>query len=321
MPKFLLAICLGLSFSANAQFEDVNAVAEDLIFLTEKYISPAAEASAYQSSGGWFTHFTPKKLWDVEVSLQFNALLISDKNKTFLIDEAELQNIKIQGAQTTANSPSALGGDDVVVLEGSINNETFEFDAPEGINENSVKHGQLQTTLGLWKQTNLIVRYAPNIKINKTKYQSYGFGLSHHLNQWIKPLKESSYHFGVLVNYSNYKVEDDFNEADLILGTINSIKVNGETYGFNILASKSVKQFDFSSSVGLITSKFEYGVGGSGDLLLQILNDSLKDLEKSKTSFKADLNVNYRFKDFSFNTMFTFGNYSNINLGINYNIN
>lgn len=321
MHKFLFAVCLGFSLSANAQFEDVNAVAEDLIFLTEKYISPAAEASAYQASGGWFSNFTPKKLWDVEVSLQFNALLIPKKAKTFLIDEAELQNISVQGSQTFAYSPTALGGDNVQVLEGSINGEVFEFDAPEGINDSSVKHGQIQAAVGLWKQTNLIVRYAPNIKINKTKYQSFGVGLSHHLNQWINPLKNSSYNFGVLVNYSNYKVNDDFNEADLILGTINSIAVSGTSFGGSFVASKSIKQFDFSTAIGFMSSKFEYSVGGEGDLLLQILNDSLEGLEASKTNFKADVNVNYRIKDFSINTMLTFGDYTNLNFGINYNLN
>ena len=40
MHKLLLGICLGLSLTANAQFEDVNAVAEDLIFLTENIFLP-----------------------------------------------------------------------------------------------------------------------------------------------------------------------------------------------------------------------------------------------------------------------------------------
>lgn len=317
--RSLLFILLSLSsFFAQAQFQDVNAVAEDLIFLTEKYISPAANASVYQASGGWYSNFTPKDLFDVEVSLQYNMLLIPNRNKTFLVNELELQNVKVQGNATTANIPTALGGDQVVVLEGSINGNPFEFDAPEGINDSSIMHGQIQASVGLWKQTNVTLRYAPNMKINKTKYQSYGLGLSHHLNQWIKPLKESSYHFGVLLTYSNYQVEDDFSEADLRLGTINSIAVKGDTYTYNIVVSKSIKKFDFSSSIGLTTSKFDYSVGGSGELLLDVLNTALEDLNTSKTLFKADLNVNYRINNFSINTMLTVGDYSNLNFGLNY---
>ncbi len=320
MRKFVLLACLCTSF-AQAQFEDVAAVAEDLIFLTEKYISPAAEASVYQASGGWYTNFTPKNTFDVEISLQYNLLFIPNNRKTFLINEAELQNIGIQGNATMAEVPTALGGDDVVVLEGHIGEETFEFDSPEGIGQETVKHGQIQATVGLWKQTNLIARFAPNIKINDTKYSSFGIGLAHHLNQWIKPMRESSYHLGLLVTYTNYSVEDEFSDADLILGTINAIKVDGESFGFNLVASKSVKQFDFSTSIGLASTKFNYNVGGTGDLLLDSLNIALEDLDKSETNVKFDLNVNYRISDFSINTMLTFGEFANLNMGISYNIN
>ena len=320
MRKLVIVACLFTSL-AQAQFEDVAAVAEDLIFLTEKYISPAAEASVYQASGGWYSNFTPKKTFDVEISLQYNLLFIPNSRKTFVINEAELQNIGIQGGATIAEVPTALGGDNVVVLEGQIGDDTFEFDSPEGIGQETVKHGQIQATLGLWKETNLIARFAPNIKINDTKYSSFGIGLSHGLNQWIKPLKNSSYHFGALITYTNYSVEDEFNDADLILGTINAIKVDGESFGFNLVASKSVKQFDFSTSVGLASTKFTYNVGGSGELLLDSLNVALEDLDKSQTNVKFDLNINYRIKDFSINTMLTFGEFANLNMGVSYNIN
>ncbi|PNQ73424.1 hypothetical protein C1T31_07895 [Hanstruepera neustonica] len=328
MRKVILLCCF-CPFFGYSQFEgfqnDLDAVTQDLIFLTEKYISPAADASVYQASGGWYTNFTPKSKFDVEISLQYNLLFIPNSKKNFIVNESELQNLGIQGTATSAQIPTALGGDNFVVLEGRIGEETFEFDSPEGIGQETVKHGQIQATVGLWKQTNLIVRYAPNIKINETKYSSFGFGLAHHLNQWIKPLMESSYHFGLLMTYTNYYVEDEFNEADLILGTINAIKVKGNSIGFNLVASKSVKQFDFSTAIGLASTKFNYEVGGSNKQdfidVLGYLNDSLGSLEGTETNVKFDLNVNYRIKDFSLNTMLTLGQYANLNMGVSYNIN
>jgi hypothetical protein len=303
----------------------VGQVAQDLIILTEQYISPAADASVYQASGGWYSNFTPKKLFDVEVSLQYNLLFIPNKYKTFVVNETELQNIGIQGSQTSAEIPTALGNDDVVVLEGQIGDATFDFDAPEGIGQNTVKHGQIQATVGLWKQSNLIIRYSPNININDTDYSSFGIAIGHHLNQWIGPIKDSSYHFGVLASYTSYSVEDEFNEANLILATISGIKVDGDSFGFNFVASKSIKQFDFSAALGLTSSKFDYEVTGSNvdeNLdILGLLNESLGDLNNTDTNIKFDVNINYRIKDFSFNTMLTFGDFANLNLGLNYNIN
>ncbi len=309
------------AYFVHAQFQDVSAVASDLIFLTEKYISPAAEASVYQAFGGWYTDVAPKDLFEVELALQYNMLIVPSRSRSFYVNEAELQNVSILGPQTSAQLPTALGNDNIVALQGTINGGVFEFDAPEGINNKTIKHSQLQATVGLWKNTNVIVRYAPNLKINDANYQSYGVGVSHNLNQWIKPLKTSSYHLGVLFNYVSTSVDDTFNPVDLSLGTINGILVNGETFGFSVLGSKSYKKFRFLTSLSLASSKFDYEVSGNGDFLLGILNSSLARLNTSKVNFKGDVGVVYKLNDFSLSSMFTFGNYYNFNMGINYSFN
>ena len=303
---------------ALAQFEDVGAIAEDLVYLADEYVSPAAEGSAYQSSGGWYTSAKKKELWDLEISLQGNLLFIPNKSKTFIIDEARLQNLSIQG--DNASTPTALGGDNFIVLEGYIGDESFEFDSPEGINESYVRHAQLQASLGLWEGTTLIGRYSPKIKINKTYYQIVGFGLLHNISQWIPTIKETSFNLAGIITYSFYSVSDTFSAVKLPIGTLNSVVVDGESLMFNLIASKQLNKFNLSSGVGLTSSKFEYVMGGEGELVLNTLNQALGTLDKSKTNFKADIGVDYRFYNFSVNTMLTFGNYTNLVFGINYNL-
>ena len=314
--KYLLFFYSAISF---AQFDDVSDIAEDLVFLADKYVSPAAEASAYQSSGGWYTSAKKKELWDLEISLQGNLLFIPNKAKNFLLNESDLINLSIQGDATSASLPTALGGDDFVVIEGNIGDDPFEFDSPEGINESYVKHAQLQASLGLWKGTSLIGRFSPKIKINKTYYQILGFGVQHNLSQWIPSIKETSFDLSGLLTYSFYSVSDTFSEVNLPIGTLNSVVVDGESLMFNIIASKQIEKFTFSTAIGLTSSKFDYKVGGDGDLVLNTLNQALGTLNESKTNFKGDFGIDYRFYDFSVNTMLTLGNYSNLIFGINYN--
>ena len=314
--KYLLFFYSAISF---AQFDDVSDIAEDLVFLADKYVSPAAEASAYQSSGGWYTSAKKKELWDLEISLQGNLLFIPNKAKNFLLNESDLINLSIQGDPTSASLPTALGGDNFVVIEGSIGDDSFEFDSPEGINESFVKHAQLQASLGLWKGTSLIGRFSPKIKINKTYYQILGFGVQHNLSQWIPSIKETSFDLSGLLTYSFYSVSDTFSAVNLPIGTLNSVVVDGESLMFNIIASKQIEKFTFSTAIGLTSSKFDYKVGGDGDLVLNTLNQALGTLNESKTNFKGDFGIDYRFYDFSVNTMLTLGNYSNLIFGINYN--
>lgn len=305
---------------ALAQLEDVSAIAFDMVYLSDQYVKPAAEAAAYQSSGGWYTSAKKKELWDLEISLQGNLLFIPNKSKNFLIDESNLQNLSIQGEVTTSLSPTALGEDNYVVLEGSIGDEDFEFDSPEGINEPYLRHAQLQASLGLWEGTTLIGRYSPKIKINKTYYQLLGFGIQHNLSQWIPSIRETSFNIAGLISYSFYSVSDNFSEVNLSNETLNSVTVDGESLILNLIASKQIKQFNISAGLGLISSKFDYKVGGKGVLLLPVLNQALGGVNRSKTNFKADIGVDYQFYDFSINSMFTFGNYANLILGINYNL-
>jgi len=320
MRSFSLLFFLSTSI-AFAQFEDIEDIADDLVFLSAQYVDPAAEAAVYQSSGGWFTSAKKKELWDLEISIQGNILFIPNKNREFLIEESQLQNLIIQGPETTALSPTALGGDNTVVLEGHIDEDVFEFDSPEGLNESYVKHAQIQAGLGLWFGTTFIVRYSPKIKFDKTYYQILGVGLQHNVSQWIPFLNESGFDIAGLITYSNYTVSDNFSDINLPLETVlNSVKVDGESYMFNLIASKQVKKFNFSTALGMTTTNFEYTIGGEGEFVLPILNRVLNAADNSLNNFKMDLGVDYKIHDFSINTMLTFGNYTNLIFGVNYNL-
>ncbi|MBT8393971.1 MAG: hypothetical protein HKO81_02110 [Flavobacteriaceae bacterium] len=305
---------------AYAQFDDVSAIAGDLVYLADKYVSPAADASVYQFSGGWYTSAKKKDLWDLEVSLQGNFLFIPNNSKSFLIDQANLQNLSIKGTETTALTPTALGGKNIVVLEGILGDDTFEFDSPQGIDESYIKHAQIQASLGLWKGTTLVSRFSPKIQINKTYYQVLGFGLQHNLSQWIPSLNDSSFSLAGLVTYSFYTVGDKFTPVSLPIGELSSVIVDGQSFMFNVVASKQIDRFNFSSAVGITSSKFDYKVGGKGSLVINTLNQALGTLNESISNFKADLGIDYRIDDFSINTMLTFGKYTNLIFGLNYNL-
>ena len=315
--KYLLLFYSAMAF---AQFDDVSAIAGDLVNLADKYVSPAAEASVYQFSGGWYTSAKTKDLWDLEISIQGNLLFIPNKSKNFILNEADLQNLSIKGEETSASTPTALGGDNTIVLEGFIGDDVFEFDSPQGIDESYVKHGQLQASLGLWKGTSLIGRFSPKIKINKTYYQILGFGVQHNLSQWFSNGRENSIDLAGLFTYSFYTIGDTFTPVNLPIGSLNSVIVDGESLTFNLVASKQIKRFTVSSAVGITSSRFDYEVGGQGDLVINTLNQALGTLNESKTNFKADLGIDYRINNFSINTMFTFGNYANLIFGLNYNL-
>lgn len=314
---FILFILPVLCLSQN---QDLDDLAGDLIFLTGQYVEPAAQATIYQSSSGWFKNAKALNLWEVDLSLQANALFLPKRKQNFDISEANLVNLGIQGNQTTATIPTALGGESNVVLEGSIDDEIIEIDAPEGLNQSVFNYFQIQAAIGLWKGTTFITRYSPKIKINKTYYQIFGVGLQHNISQWIPAIDSSKFNLAALVSYSKYNVSDEFSPANLVLGSINSINVEGNSILFSVLASKTIKKLDFTAAIGITKSEFTYKIGGDGELLLLVLNTALETLEGDETNLKGDLGVNYNFNKFSINSNISFGAFTNLIIGFNYKL-
>ena len=132
-------------------------------------------------------------------------------------------------------------------------------------------------------------------------------------------MNQSSFSLAGLITYSFYTVGDKFTPVSLPIGELNSVIVDGQSYMFNIIATKELDKFSFSTALGVTSSKFDYKVGGDGELVLNTLNQALGALNESKTNFKGDFGIDYRFYDFSINTMLILGNYSNLIFGFNYN--
>jgi hypothetical protein len=316
----LLFIILISPIVCLSQNEDLDNLVGDLIFLTGQYVEPAAQATIYQSSGGWFKNAKAQALWDLDISFQANALFLPKKKRNFSVSESELVNLSIQGSETSATIPTALGGESTVVFLGSIDDDIVEIEAPEGLNQSVFNYYQFQTSLGLWKGTSLITRYSPKIKINKTHYQIFGVGLKHNISQWFPNVDANRFNLAALISYSNYNVSDQFSPSDLVLGTIDSINVDGESYLFSVLGTQSVNKFDFTASIGVTKSAFNYKIGGDGELLLLLLNTALTTLEGEETNVKGDFGVNYNFSNFSINSNITIGAFTNLIIGINYSI-
>jgi len=321
-----LAVGLFSFFSVVSQAqtfaEDVEDVVVDLTGLAEAYITPAAEGVAHQTTNGWFsTAKVSDQAWQITTSVQGNLLFIPNKRRTFLVDENELRNIRIVGNQTTAESPTSIGDDNTIELEGNIGEDNFMFDTPEGINENTFWQPQFQVGVTIPYKTEVILRYAPRVSVSDAKYQSFGFGVHHNLSQWIKPLNESSWHISTLVYYTNFDVSTAFDDIDLILGNLNAIDSDSDAFGFNLIGSKSFKQFTFSGALNITTSRYEYSVGGTGEQLLQVLNAAIENIDNTQTFATGQLGVRYQWYDFSMFTSLSFGEFQNLIVGINYRFN
>lgn len=316
---FYVLLCSSIPSICAQTNQDIDDVVFDLILLSQEYINPAAIGVSYQASAGWYTSAAKKEQWHLELSLQGGVLALPDRFKTFSINQSELRNLSVLDQGERVTFPTSIGGTEISRLEGTINGDTFQFDAPEGIDEDYVSQVQIQAALTVWKGTTLIGRFSPRVEIKETSYNTFGIGLHHNVSQWFQNTP-STFSLGALIAYSNFNVEDTFSNINVVIGNLNSVEVQGDSFTYQLTATQQLNKFSISGGLGFISSTFDYEVGGDGDLILSILNTVLNNTSNSNTEFKADLGLDYKIGDFSINSMLTFGRFANLTLGLNYNL-
>lgn len=332
--KILLMLSfMGSSFSllySQSVLQDVEFVLEDMLLLSERYVTSGADASAYQSTSGWASSAKSLDLFQIDASIHVNTLFIPNNRRSYTITNDELNALRIRGEES-ASIPTVLGGDTTTFFDFDIGGDPNELQAFEGVDDKQLFHPFLQASVGLWKETDLTVRYSPDIKISDSEYGIFGVGIKHNISQYFrKEDTDSPFEVALQVAYSNFNSDFSFDafqidDPDAMAGEapllfVDRVDVSADSWLFEALASKQVENFEFFGGIGVIANDVEFMMSGQEGLILGVLNNLLEGLDPSKTIVKGDLGVNYHIGDFYISNAFTFGEFLNYNLSFHYKI-
>jgi len=320
---------LGISQTFN---QDASAVLSDVVLLSKGFVTPAADASVYQSSSAWYSSAKSVGKFKAGFSIHANLLPIPNRQKSFKVTNADFQRMKIRGGEESASLPTALGGDTKDFFDFKIANQDYEMQAFEGVDESFLVHPYVQASLGLWKETDVSFRYSPKVKIDVSDYQILGGAIKHNLTQYVRREgNANTVEVAILLSYSKFDLDLFFDEfkleatnplpGSMPLAVVNSIIVDANSWLFQFLASKAYKKFEFSGSLGLTRSDFNYKLGGDEGVFLDLFNEALTTLnENGNLGLKGDIGVNYHFKKFYISSMVSLGKFVNCNVALHYKI-
>jgi hypothetical protein len=326
---FCTALMLPFGMFSQINSPDITNAVQDMLYVSSEYVSSAASASVYQSSSSWYSSAESVGKFKLDVSLHFNVLPIPNKQKTFNISNSELLTMEIRGAQS-AEIPTALGGHTDTFFDFTIDDEAYEWQAFEGIKQDVVAHPYIQATVGLWKETDVTLRYSPKVTINTSSYDIFGAAIKHNITQYFRKEMEDSnpIELAVLASYSIFNLNLYFDEVAIEpidpkpgsepLTSIDSIIIDANSWLFQLIASKRVNNFEFTGSLGYTANDFNYKLGGQDGLFLDLFNELLSLLDESKSEFKGDIGVNYYFNKFYISSMVTVGKFPNVNMALHY---
>jgi hypothetical protein len=113
--------------------------------------------------------------------------------------------------------------------------------------------------LGLWKNTDLKVRFIPKQSAPEYEFSAFGIGIQHDLKQWIPFVKRLPFDVSALVAWNDIKTKaflDADNEPN------QALELNTKTFLFQILASKKLSILTLYGGIG--TSSFNSDVNVLG---------------------------------------------------------
>ncbi len=318
-----------IAAAQNTYLDDVEDFLTDMLLLSNKYVSPAAEAAVYQSTGSWYSSAKSIDLYQVDLSLHINALPVSNAQKSFTVSDSDFIVLDIRDAES-AQVPTALGGDTSVFYDFTLGEDNYELQTFEGASQQVFYYPYLQGSIGLWGQTELTLQYVPEVKIDASGYQTFGGAIKHNISQyWLGDNQDSqALEVALQMAYSLFDSKIFFDgfevtstdQDQVALAVINSLTVDANAITGNLIASKRVNKFEFVGAFAVSANKFTYTMGGEGDFLLGLLNDAFTALEDTSFMMRGNLGVNYHFDNWYVASNVTIGKFINTNVSVHYKL-
>jgi hypothetical protein len=275
----ILTILLTFSFKSFGQVSEIgNMLAggkEDAQKLLQPYVAPAVNAFGAALAGGWYNTAEPHKLGGFDITFSTSAAIVPEKYKTFLIDDSELNFLKLddqENPETQTISGEGISGPQMVYNFAGFQSPAFRM--PEGLNTRWVPAPMIQAGVGLIKGTDVMFRFLPNVKYEGNEIGLWGIGGRHDIKQWIPgvkklPVFKMSLMYGFTKLHTFVKMNIDKNTIGA--GSLEGpdtwdnqyMKVWVKSQTLNLLFAADLKVVTFYGGLGIVNTKTNLKMEGA----------------------------------------------------------
>jgi hypothetical protein len=340
MRKLSVLMLLFATLFANAQnqLEDLLAAGiQDAQRFSEGYITPAAEAVIFNLSNGWIQSAQVKKPLKFEISFIGNATFVKEEKRSFTLNTAAYNNLYFRDGSTVKNVATAFGENSpnvrmyAVVTDGTgLFEEEVEFNLPQGLaseNINFLPSAFLQARVGIFKATELKIRYFPKIDYEDVKTGLIGFGLQHEFTQMLPADKIFPVAISGFIGFTSFNGSFDFTDSQIIEGSRQRFEVKQNSWLFQVHASTKLPVINFYGGLGYVTGTSDFDVLGTytvraGTPLTETSSTFVDPFSvKNKVSgVKATLGTRLSLNFFSIYAEYNMAEYSTASAGIGFGI-
>ncbi|RLD22312.1 MAG: hypothetical protein DRI71_07675 [Bacteroidetes bacterium] len=339
----ILSLALTVSTNSFAQFEDfLLGGAEDANVLFGHYMTPFLKGMGYGFNNGWYNTAKPHESFGFDITLSFNAAIVPEVDQAFEFVASEYNFTRIQSGPTTL--PTLMGNNSTSVLENYINQQDLDpnlppgevvvgnYGAPDGIaddlkgygiNQVAVPSPIVQVGLGLFKGTEIKVRWLPTITSDDFNYKYFGIGGMHSISQWLPVLKDMDFlDISAFVGYT--KISAGYNiPAGNIAGVNQSAIFEVNTLTYQILASAHISVITGYIGLGMDNFTTTFQMLGTYDIypnepLVPALVDPIDLRAEGHGSFRTTLGARLKLAILTLHFDYTIREYNTMTAGLGF---
>lgn len=268
----------------------LNAGKSDATKLMNAYLNPMIEGVSYSFNGGWYHTAKAHKSLGFDLGVSVNAVFIPKSKNYFTPNDLGLQVTKLTNSEVSGKAPTIIGPSNPTTYGvDADNNGTNEisFNGPEGLDfkENIKVSGVLAPTaqlgIGIYKNTDLKIRWMPEVNAGSSKVKLLGFGVMHDIKQHIPGMKTLPFDLSMLVAFTNIKGATDVTGASNAIGRPagdtqpQMMDYQMKAWLIQALISKKISVITFYGGIGYNTIKTTTDL--TGTYVIQGTTAGLKD--------------------------------------------
>jgi hypothetical protein len=345
-PRILLIAAFVFSVgTASAQFEDfIRGGTADANVLFNNYMTPFMKGMGYGFNNGWYNTAKPHQTFGFDLTISLNAAIVPEADQSFEFVPSDYSNTRIASGSTTL--PTLMGGNTTTVLENYINNQDIDpnlppgetvigqYGAPDGIgddirpfsfNQVAVPSPIVQVGLGLFKGTEIKVRWMPTINNNDFNFKYFGLGGMHSISQWIPVFENLPVDISAFVGYTSIKAQYNI-PAGNIAGSDQLTAFEVNTFTYQLLASAKLSVLTAYAGIGFDNFKTNFRLEGTYDPYPtapippedRILTDPINLQQSGSGGFRSTLGLRLKLAILTLHADYTFREYNTLTTGIGF---
>lgn len=323
--------------SQNNRLENfIKAGPADAETLTKAYLEPYPTGIGGSLNTGWFQSAGTHKLFGIDLQIRGALAVVPASDQRFFVNENTFEKIDLVEGEA-AYSPTGAGnsskGPVVVVRDGG--RIVARFSLPQGSGFQYVPAPLIQATVGTIKNTDLILRFIPEIKMGEyVDFNMRGFGIKHSVSQWLPGDRVFPVDISLFAGFNHVDITGHFDmqpdQPDPATNYDNQrVFIDFNTFAAKLVVGKDLNALSFYGGLGYETSTMDLTVTGNypmpitgpgGTTVTETLTDPFAYSQKGKNKYSAMTGVAFKLSIIRIFGEFTYAKYPIGNAGIGISI-